>query len=81
MYLIAVLVTLYRETGFIDQLSRELALALKKPWAIIGFVPAILGLLPVPGGALMSIPIIDRIGDYMGLDRSRKSLLNVWVLY
>jgi len=78
MYLIAVFVSLYRKTGFIDQLSRELVHALKKPLIIIAFVPAILGLLPVPGGALMSIPIIDRVGDYIGLDKNRKLFLNVW---
>lgn len=78
MYLIAVFVSLYRMTGFIDKLGKELTLLLKKPFIVISFVPAILGLLPVPGGALMSIPIVDKIGDYMGLDKNRKLFLNVW---
>jgi len=78
MYLIAVFVSLYKVTGFIDRLSKELTILLKKPFIVISFVPAILGLLPVPGGALMSIPVVDKVGDYMGLDKSRKLFLNVW---
>jgi len=78
MYLIAIFVSLYKVTGFIDKLSKELTILLKKPFIVISFVPAILGLLPVPGGALMSIPVVDKVGDYMGLDKSRKLFLNVW---
>ncbi len=78
MYLIAVFVSLYRETGFIDKLGKELTLLFKKPFVVVSFVPAILGLLPVPGGALMSVPVVDKVGDFMGLSKSRKLFLNVW---
>ena len=78
MYLIAIFVSLYKSTGFIDRLGRELALFLRKPFIVASFVPALLGLLPVPGGALMSIPVVDSVGDYMGLDKDRKLFINVW---
>ncbi|OYT40210.1 MAG: hypothetical protein B6U89_02900 [Desulfurococcales archaeon ex4484_58] len=78
MYLIAVFVSLYRVTGFIDKLGKELILFLRRPRLIAMFTPAILGLLPVPGGALMSAPIVDRVGGYIGLDRIRKLFVNVW---
>ncbi|WFO74973.1 DUF401 family protein [Desulfurococcaceae archaeon MEX13E-LK6-19] len=78
MFLIAVLVGNYRETGFIDKLGEELVAFFKKPVLSATLVPAILGLLPVPGGALMSAPIVDKVGDYMELDNVRKVFVNVW---
>ncbi len=78
MFLIAVLVGNYRETGFINKLGEELVAFFKKPILSATLVPAILGLLPVPGGALMSAPIVDKVGDYIGLDRERKVFVNVW---
>ncbi len=78
MFLISIFVSLYRGTGFIDKLSNELTLLFKKPRIVLMFVPAILGLLPVPGGALMSAPVVDRVGDQLGLDRVKKLFINVW---
>jgi len=78
MTLIAGFVELYRVSGFIDKLGEQLVFLLKKPRLITMFVPAILGLLPVPGGALMSIPIVDRVGNAIKLDNDRKLFVNVW---
>ncbi len=78
MFLISVLVSTYRISGFIDKLGEELTLFLRRPRLIAVIVPAVLGLLPVPGGALMSAPIVDRVGDYLGLSRTRKLFVNVW---
>ena len=78
MFLIAVFVMLYRETGFVDQLSKELAALLQKPCIVSMLVPAVLGLLPVPGGALMSAPVVDKMGEYIGLSRARRAFVNVW---
>ena len=78
MFLISVFVSLYRSSGFIDKLSRELTNLFRRPRLVLMFVPAILGLLPVPGGALMSAPVVDRVGDHLGLNRVRKLFVNVW---
>ncbi len=78
MYLISIFVSLYRRTKYIDRLGEELVNLLRRPRIIAMFTPAIMGLLPVPGGALMSIPIVDRVGDYLGLDHRRKLFINVW---
>ncbi|MET1160477.1 MAG: DUF401 family protein [Thermoprotei archaeon] len=78
MYLVAIFVTLYRVTGFVDKLSNELVGFLRKPRLIAMLVPAILGLLPVPGGALMSAPVVDNIGNHLGINRVRRVFVNVW---
>ncbi len=76
--LIAVFINLYKNTGYIDYLSRELIKVLKKARLALALIPAILGLLPVAGGALMSAPIVDSIGNSIGLRRDSKLFINVW---
>ncbi len=78
MYLIAVFVYLYRVSGAIKGLGRELMLVIGRPRLVSMLVPAILGLLPVPGGALMSAPIVDEVGEYLGIDRVKRLFVNVW---
>ncbi|MEM4532043.1 MAG: DUF401 family protein [Desulfurococcaceae archaeon] len=78
MFLIATLVNLYRRTGFVKVIGEELIYFIKKPVLTTITVPAILGLLPVPGGAIMSAPIVDSIGSKIGLDYERKLFINVW---
>ncbi len=77
-FLIAVFVELYRRSRGIEGIGEELTKLLKRPTLIVTVVPAVLGLLPVAGGALLSIPIVDNVGDSLGLDRARKLFVNVW---
>lgn len=77
-FLIAVLVDLYRVTGFLTRLGEELVKSLKKPKLIAIIVPAIMGLLPVPGGALMSAPVVGDVCDRLELSKKLKLFINVW---
>ncbi|MCD6428242.1 MAG: DUF401 family protein, partial [Desulfurococcales archaeon] len=77
-FLIAFFINLYKNTGYIDRLGRELVKALKRPKLALATIPAILGLLPVAGGALMSAPVVDFIGDTIGLRKDSKLFINVW---
>jgi len=40
--------------------------------------PAIIGLLPMPGGAIFSAPMVDVLGKEHKLDPETKSLINYW---
>jgi hypothetical protein len=44
----------------------------------LGVIPAVYGLMPVPGGALFSAPMIDEEGEKYKLDKNQKNFLNVW---
>ena len=77
-FLIMFFVNLYKITGYIDRLGNELVKALKRPKIVLILVPAILGLLPVAGGALMSAPVVDSVGTSMGLERDKRLFINVW---
>lgn len=47
--------------------SRRLALAL---------IPLIMGMLPTPGGIMLSAPMVREAGDKMGIERSRLAAIN-----
>lgn len=40
--------------------------------------PALIGLLPMPGGAIFSAPMVEEVGKQYGIDAETKSLLNYW---
>lgn len=42
----------------------------------LGSSPALIGLLPIPGGALFSAPLVDKAGE--GVDENLKTGINVW---
>lgn len=75
---ISLLVELYSLTHTIDKLSDELLGCVKKPILVIAVVPAVMGLLPIAGGALMSAPVIASVGAATGLSATLMAFLNVW---
>jgi len=67
------------ETGQIDRLISNMRIG-KKPFLMLS--PALVGLLPMPGGALLSAPIVEKAGK--GISKEKKAGINVWfrhVLY
>ena len=45
---------------------------------MMGIIPFIFGLLPVPGGALLSAPMVEAEGNRLGVSREGKTFLNLW---
>jgi len=72
------LVALYSSTLVVDRLGKELSKALKSDFLTLTIVPGVIGLLPVPGGALMSAPIVDSVGEASGLSKLRRNVVNIW---
>jgi len=62
-----------KESGFLESMVKNFKFGEK---SFLIFSPAILGLLPMPGGALFSAPMVDR-GGY-SIDSVRKASINVW---
>lgn len=48
------------------------------PRAILAAVPAVFGLLPMTGGALLSAPLIDGEAERLGVSPEGKSVINLW---
>lgn len=75
---IAMMANIYRESGVITRLSNALMAVLKKTWVAITLIPALFGFLPVPGGALMSAPLVSEISNKISLSRDKAAYVNVW---
>lgn len=75
---IMLLSQLYKETGFVTILSRSLSEIVKNSKFVISVLPAIIGLLPVPGGALMSAPMVEVEAKKLKLEKARQTYVNIW---
>jgi integral membrane protein (TIGR00529 family) len=62
-----------KDTGQMDNLVRNMRIGKK---AFLAVSPALLGMLPMPGGALLSAPMVEKAGK--GVTKEKKCGLNVW---
>jgi hypothetical protein len=69
---------LYKETGEITKLSESLSRLVRSPKIVLSTLPAIIGFLPVAGGALMSAPMVDIEAEKLKLKPERKAYVNLW---
>lgn len=75
--LIPILAYCMRETGMLDNLIRSVKGVLSSR-AVLMFLPALMGALPMPGGALLSAPLIDDEAKRLKLSGEERSFINVW---
>ncbi len=45
---------------------------------VMAAIPAVIGLLPMPGGAMLSAPMVGELGDRLDMSPERKVLSNYW---
>ena len=75
---IMLLSQLYKETGMINDLSESIGRIINNPKIVLSVLPAVIGLLPVAGGALMSAPLVDREAEKLKIKPDRKAYINLW---
>jgi len=67
--------------GLIENL-RDLTSALenlvKNTKVVLMMLPAVIGLLPMPGGALLSAPMVEEVGARQSLSPEIKTIMNYW---
>jgi len=73
MTLIPILGGIMEESGLMIEMIQKMRISRKSSLMMI---PALFGLLPVPGGALMSVPIVQQIDTEA--DANKKVSINVW---
>jgi len=75
---IMLLSQLYKETKVINSLSESASGMINNPKIVSSALPAVVGFLPVAGGALMSAPLVDFQTEKLGLKPEKKAYVNVW---
>jgi len=75
--LIPVLAYCMKETGMVDELIEGVKKVLSGR-AVLMILPALMGALTMPGGALLSAPLIDNEARKLKLNGEDRSFINVW---
>ena len=76
--LIMILSRIMENTGQNKRLMMELSGLLRWPRFRLAFFPALIGLLPMPGGAVFSAPMVKSAADDQDLGDKDKILINYW---
>ena len=69
--------TALKQYGFLDRIVAALETLIPSKKAILMVLPAVMGILTVPGGAYLSAPFVDKIGDDLELSAPRKVVVNL----
>jgi uncharacterized protein len=73
------MLTLFLEfTGSLQRILVALRRVFADSRVLIALVPSLLGLFPVPGGAMLSAPMVGVYGDEIGFKGNRKSAVNLF---
>jgi integral membrane protein (TIGR00529 family) len=75
--LICILGYSFKETGQINITIEELRKIFGEK-TVLAALPAAFGMLPIPGGALMSAPVIEPEANRLGLSPEHKTYINIW---
>ncbi len=67
-----------RETGVSGQLADAMHGLFKSRRAALSIIPMMMGLLPTPGGIMLSAPMVRDLGDRVGVDRTQCAAINYW---
>lgn len=76
--LIMILSGLLEKTGQAGRIMESLTGYLKSPRLRLVFFPALIGLLPMPGGAIFSAPMIQEAANGLDVTGSDKVVINYW---
>jgi hypothetical protein len=76
--LIMVLGELLKAIASMERLVRSLEALIQDSRLILPIVPALIGLLPMLGGAMFSAPLVEGIGTSLKLRPEQKTYINYW---
>lgn len=75
--MVSILGGLMKHYGILDNIVESMILVIHNKKAILMIIPAMIGVLAVPGGALLSAPFINDLGEEIGLPPSRRAVINL----
>ena len=70
--------SLLKETGRMKEILEGFRTILKDVRIVIALLPAIIGLMPIVGGALVSAPMVVEGSDELRLSPERRTFINYW---
>ena len=76
--LILVVSQLMKVSGQLDRIVKNFVAVVKSATTVSVVMPALIGLLPMPGGALFSAPMVETAVTGCSLSQDRKTAVNYW---
>jgi hypothetical protein len=67
-----------KENGAMNRAISALSGVVRDARFTVAIIPAVIGLLPVVGGAMLSAPLVAEASDELGLPPERRTFLNFW---
>ncbi|RNC73297.1 MAG: DUF401 family protein [Desulfuromonadales bacterium] len=67
-----------RKTGTLKRMVESLSELLPDARLIMASMPAMIGMLPSPGGAVFSAPMVRAASDHLAIPADQKALINYW---
>lgn len=75
--IVGMLGALMKRYGILDKVVESLKELISSQKTIITVLPAVIGMLSVPGGAALSIPFVDKIGEEMKMPPEIRGVINL----
>jgi len=76
--LVYILSGVLRKVESLKDLVDSLQQLVKDYRLILAFIPALLGLIPMPAGAMFSAPMVKEVGDRVKLTSEEETFVNYW---
>lgn len=67
-----------KDNGAMNRAISALSFVVRDSRFTVAVIPAVIGLLPVVGGAMLSAPLVAEASDELGLSSERRTFLNFW---
>lgn len=77
VYVICILSYILQKYGILNKMADSLEELFNNNWFSLMLLPLLVGVLSVPGGAVISAPVVDSVGDKMGIGNVRKAAINM----
>ncbi len=74
---VAIIGVLLRKYRIIDEMLDYLILVVNSKRLLFMFIPAFIGMLSVPGGAIMSAPLVDKLGEKSNIPKYDRAVINL----
>jgi len=78
MILVSVFGLLLERVESLKQMIHSLLIIFRNRKPVLAILPAIIGALPMPGGAKISAPMVEEVAKEVNTGRERKALINYW---
>ncbi len=75
---IMALTSVFSQTGYLKMMEAAVRDLFPNEKYSLAALPALIGLMPMPAGALVSAPMIDGVADEFGISPEDRTLINYW---